>query len=194
MLNIHKFSPLARAIGVMGVVAGLVGAVTFAALQSNAVAVGPNNVTTGTASLQIADPGNGTCADANYGTTPVAGFNETGLTSSSTVTPIHFCLKNNGDVALSIFGSIPENVSSAVASGYINLSVNCSVIGNQSATLNSWHLSGVTFTDDPLNTGEIADCTANISLSNTYPGSGGETVPTFNIQFVGNETNPHPVV
>lgn len=188
MGRIHKFNPIARSVGVMGATAVLVSAVTFAALQSNTVAIGPNNITTGNAELKIAAGGN--CVDGVYGTS-IPGFTVADMTSSTDVTPIDFCLKNTGDVALSIFSWIPENVTTVTASGYITLSVSCTSIGNQSDTLSTWYGVGNTFTDNPLNSGEAVGCSADLSLSNTYPGSGGEIVPTFNIQFVGNETNPH---
>lgn len=188
MLSIRKINPLARAIGTMGAVAALAGGVTFAALSSNTVAISPNTINTGTATLAIAAGAN--CVTGTYGTS-IPGFTVTGMTSSTDVTPIDFCLKNTGDVALSIFSWIPENVTVATASGYITLSVSCTGIGNQSDTLNTWYAAGNTFTDNPLNAGEAVGCSADLSLSNSYPGSGGETVPTFSINFVGNETNPH---
>lgn len=188
MQSIRLINPMVRAIVVIGSVAALVGAVTFAALTSNTVAIGPNTITTGNAALQIAAGGN--CETGTYGTS-IPGFTVNDMTSSTDVTPLEFCLKNAGDVALGIFGSIPENVTTAVASGHITLSISCTSIGNQSDTLNTWFLAGNTFTDNPLNAGEAVGCSADLSLSSSYPGSGGETVPTFNIQFVGNETNPH---
>jgi len=187
-MRISKFSPIARAVAVIGVTAGLVTGVTFAALQSNAVAIGPNDITTGSASLAIAAGSN--CETGEYGE-QIDGFTVNNMTSSTDVPSIDFCLKNTGDVALGIFGWIPENVTTVTASGYITISVSCTTIGNQSGTLNTWFAAGKTFTDNPLNPGEAVGCTADLSLSNTYPGSGGEIVPQFNIKFVGNETNPH---
>ncbi len=190
MGRFSKFNPIARAVGVIGATAALVTGVTFATLQSNTIAIGPNNITTGNAALQIAAGGN--CVDGVYGTS-IPGFTVADMTSSTDVPAIDFCLKNNGDVALSIFSWIPENVTVATASGYITLDISCTLIGNKSATLNTYYAVGQTFTDSPLNSGEAVGCTADLSLSNTYPGSGGETVPTFNINFNGNETNPHAV-
>lgn len=188
MLKLHKINPAARAVGTIGVVAALIGGVTFASLQSNAVAISPNEVTTGTASLQIAAPDNvGGCSNAAFGTANVPGFNVPHFTSETNPTPIAFCLKNSGDVALKLTGSIPQDVSGATASAYTTLDVNCVRSGEQSAVLNAWHPNGFIFTGT-INAGDTDFCTAKLTLDPSYPGNGGETIPAFSIQFVGNES------
>ncbi|HSX47308.1 MAG TPA: hypothetical protein VLF63_00895 [Patescibacteria group bacterium] len=187
MLNIRNINPMARAIGTMGAVAALVGGVTFAALTSNTVALGPNDVTTGTAHLQIAAD-TGTCANETFSDGPVAGFGTvSGLTSSSTSPTVNFCLKNTGDVALNIEGLIDSNTATVTAGGYLNLNVSCNTIGTKADVLNTWYAVGEQFTSSSLAAGAIDTCTASLNLLNTYPGSGGETVPTFNVEFVGHQ-------
>lgn len=187
MLHITKINPMVRAIGTVGAVAALVGGITFAQMQSNAVALSPNDVTTGTAHLQIAADATG-CSDAAYGDGPVAGFNVAGLTSDSSTdpTPINFCIKNNGAVPLTILGSIPQNVETGnTASGFVTLDVSCTSLGDNTGSLNTWYAAGETF--GTLGVGDTDACTASLSLNSGYSGSGGETVPTFDISFIGDQ-------
>lgn len=182
MLSLRKVNPMARAVGMVGVTAGLVGAVTFAVLTSNAVAVGPNDVSTDTAHLEIATSDGSVCG--TFGDGPVAGFGTfEHLATDRSPNPIHFCLRNTGTVSLKITSTLSANVSSASASGFINLNVNCNALGNKTDNLNSW-FAGVTF--NSFNPGNTDQCAASMSLSNTYNGA-GSTVPTFSIQFKGTE-------
>ena len=66
MLSLRNINPMVRSIGTMGAVVALVGGVTFANLQSNAVALSPNNISTGTASIQI---GKTNCTKNSLGNT-----------------------------------------------------------------------------------------------------------------------------
>lgn len=180
MVNIRKMSPMVRSIGTMGVVAGLVGAVTFANLTSNAVAFGPNDVQTATASLAIETTG---CSSESTGTL-IPGFSVTGLVPGGAGSSINFCLANTGDVPMAITGSIPQNLTASVAALHTNLSINCPGLGTLSANLNSWGPG--TFTN-PLAAGNTTNCTATVLLDSGYTGSGGESIPTFGVYFNGTQ-------
>src|ERR1700753_3662972 len=101
MLKFSKINPLARAIGTVGVVTGLVGAVTFANFTSNAVALGPDDVTTGSAVLEIGDAG---CGGLNTTSTP--GFTNVNNFSVTNPASVTFCLDNTGSVPLAITGTV----------------------------------------------------------------------------------------
>ena len=164
----------------MGVVAGLVGAVTFANLTSNAVAFGPNDIQTGTASLAIEQTG---CSTESVDTL-IDGFNVTGLVPGGANSTLNFCLANTGDVPMAITGSIPQDLSASVAALHTNLSINCPGLGTLAANLNSWGPG--TFTN-PLAAGDSVSCTATVALDTGYTGSGGESIPTFGVYFNGTQ-------
>jgi hypothetical protein len=180
MLKFNNINPVARAVGIMGAIAAVVGGVTFAALQSNTVALTPNTLTTGTATLAIGEPGN--CGPASTNTT-TAGFNNATLTPGDPVS-VSFCLVNTGDVALDMFGIIPQDLSSSPAAAATNFKVDCEDIGSAEGTLAAWN-SYQAF-DNPLAVNNDVACTATATLSESYSG-GGEAIPAFSVNFIGNE-------
>lgn len=181
MLKLSNINPVARAVGTMGAIAAIVGGVTFAALQSNTVALTPNTLTTGSAQLAISDANCTT--DTTTTTTP--GFNDAKLTAGNPVT-VNFCLVNKGDVPLTMFSIIPQDLSGSVAATHTNLKVTCDTIGTAEGTLTSWS-SFKQFDGSALAAGAAKNCTATATLDNSYTGSGGEAIPAFSVNFVGNE-------
>ena len=174
---------MVRAIGTMGAVAALVGGITFAqGLTSNTVALSPNNMTTATASLAIAS----TC--------PTTGTSLTGLQDSSLApggtTSVPFCLDNTGGVPMTVSVSIPQDLTTSVAAQNTTLTIACPTEGTLSTTLSSWS-NGASFAFPnslPDTTGNTDSCTATATLSSSYTGSGGETIPAFSIDFTGNQS------
>lgn len=188
MFKLHKINPMARAIGTMGAVAALVGGVTFATLQSNTVALSPNQLTTASASLAIEPAG----CDPASATTSTPGMNGNLTPGSGSVTK-DFCLVNNGNVPLDMFAIVPDNLSGSNAAAYTNMGIHCSKIGDIApVALTSWG-SYQQFDSNPLNAGATASCTVTATLSSSYSGSGNESIPAFSINFVGNQhTTPTP--
>lgn len=180
MFSIRKINPMVRAIGTMGAVAAVVGGVTFASLQSNTVALARNRITTGSASLAIGSGANCT----NTTGTNAPGFNVPDLTPGAAPRTLDFCLANNSDVPLRITGNIPQDLSGSAAAARTTLSISCNGLGTRSGTLVGWH-NGRTFTGGTLAAGDDTRCTASVSLASTF--TGNETIPTFAIDFVGNQ-------
>lgn len=187
MLNIRRVSPMVRSIGTMGVVMGLVGAVTFANLTSNVVALDPVTLDSATAHLKIGLTNGSGCTDGTDG--PQAGFSRTGATAlvpGVASTPFTFCLKNTGGVALNLTTEIPQAafVDSVINPNLVTLAMTCDNPGSSSGTLDQY--TGGT----PLGTlapGADTNCTATVTLSSSYSGSGGESVNPFAINFVGTQ-------
>ena len=96
MVNIQKINPMARAIGVIGAVAALVTATTFAALTSNSVALDNSQFSTQSASLKI---WNG----AIY-TTSATGFDFDNLALGTPSSEFTFWLQNDGTAPLTVSG------------------------------------------------------------------------------------------
>lgn len=183
MFGIKKFNPVAKAVGIMGAVAALAGGITFASLQSNTVALSPNNLVTASATLAI---GAGTTCPGGDTTTT------TGFTTTSPLVPggspvtTGFCLTNKGDVPLTVSANIPTNPSGTAATD-TTLGISCTTEGdltNNTQTLNAFSTTAFT---NPLPAGASDNCTASAALSNSYSGTGGETVPVFDIDFTGNQ-------
>jgi len=178
-MRMSKFSPIARAIGVIGGTAALVTGVTFANLTSNSVALTPNFVSTAGASLVIAASA---CESAV--TTSIPGFTATDLVPGGPGATINFCLGNTGDVPLTITGSIPQDLSGSIVAQNTNLTIDCVLGTNLTANLNSW---GPGSFANSIPAGGVANCTATVTLSNSYTGSGNQSVPAFTINFVGTQ-------
>lgn len=181
MLSLRNINPMVRSIGTMGAVAALVGGITFASLTSNTVALTPNDMTTGTASLLI---GNASCTGLGTSTT---GLQDSALAPGSSAT-VTFCLDNTGSVPLTLTASIPQNLSGSTAAAYTTLNIVCGNEGTlalSNSTLSAW--SGGAF-PNALANGALDTCTATATLSNSYPGAGGEAIPAFTVNFVGNQS------
>lgn len=178
MLSLRNINPMVRAVGTMSAVAALVGGITFADLSSNVVALSPNNITTATASLLI---GPGGCGSFSTSTT---GIQDSSLSPGSSTPATPFCLYNNGTQALTLTASIPQDLSGSTAASYTTLAISCATEGNLSGALNAW--APETFPVS-LAAGATDRCTATASLSTSYTGSGGENIPGFSVDFVGNQ-------
>ena len=101
MVKVHQINPVARAVGVIGVVAVLATATTFAALSSTATLTN-FTVNSGTAGLVVDGDMDNTFAKSEAG----AGF--TGVVPSATQwsTSDRFQLRNTGTLALDIYAQI----------------------------------------------------------------------------------------
>jgi hypothetical protein len=185
-MKIRNINPMVRAVATMGAIAALVGGVTYADLTSNTVKLTPNNLVSATAAIAI---GAGTsCPGGDTSQT-------TGFTTASPLVPggspvtTSFCLHNTGNVNLLVSASIPTDPTGTAASD-TTLSITCnsnqgSLVSN-SQTLASFATTAFT---NPLPAGAIDNCTASASLKSSYTGSGGEAIPTFEIDFAGTQ-NP----
>jgi hypothetical protein len=108
MRSIRLVNPVLRAIGVIGIVAGLVTGVTFAALNSQAV-LADSSISTSTATLKLWD------GDSFESLAP--GFHVTDLVPGSGSGEKLFYFQNGGTVALNITAHIPD-APAAPAGGY----------------------------------------------------------------------------
>jgi hypothetical protein len=171
MLNIRKVSPMARAIGTIGVVAGLATAVTFAALQSQATLT-DNTISTGTASLVVSN--DATCnVDTVYGPT-ADGFDFSVLSGVGSSQNEHFCLKNAGDANLSTLLTTPalptyedSNTNPVtVDNNKVHLVLSCTTTTSGGISVNdplfSVYFSGSNI--GTLNAGDVADCNVHVVL------------------------------
>jgi len=183
MKNLRKYSPMFRAVGVIGVVAGLVTAVTFANLTSDVVALDPNNLEVASASLVI-DAG-GTCGNVSPTTEP--GLQATNLAPGDTVSKA-FCIRNTGDVPVTITGTVSavdaSGLNASLAAQATTLTIECGADAPISGALNTgW----VTTFPTPLDPATTVECTADALLSSSFGGSGGDVIPEFKINFVGTQ-------
>jgi len=180
MISIRKINPMARAIGTMGAVAALVGGITFAALQSNTVALSSNTLSSATAALQIGSN------SESYSDTAVAGMTAT-LVPGVPSSPFTFYLKNNGQSDMNITAHVPTDVSSStIPASDITLSLDCGG-GPVSFTLDAWHAGSAAIPGNPLTASNTWTCTETATLASSYSGGGGESVTPFDVQFVGNQ-------
>lgn len=183
MFKLHKINPMARAIGTMGAVVALAGGITYAAMQSNTVALSPNNLVTATAALAI---GNGTTCPGGD-TTSTTGFtNANKLVPGGPAVTKAFCLDNTGDIPLTVSVSIPTLPTGPAATA-TTLSMSCTTEGtltNNTQTLASFATTAFVVA---LPAGTQDNCTASATLSNSYSGSGNEAIPAFDLNFVGNQ-------
>jgi hypothetical protein len=173
---------MARAIGTMGVVAGLVGAVTFANLTSNTVALTPNTLSTANAALAIGADTDA-CPEGNTTSTP--GLNGKLIPGGAPVTK-NFCLDNTGDVPLNITATIPDDLSGSSAAAKTTLTITCTNIGTVSGTLSGDFVTPKAFSTNPLATNTPVNCTASASLDQSF-GSNNATIPSFTINFQGTQ-------
>jgi len=177
---------IARAVAVIGSAVAVTIGITFAAEQSNTVALSPNNLVSSTASIAV---GAGTsCPGGN--TTTTAGFTSTTpLVPGGPAVTTSFCLDNTGNIPLLLSASVPT-LPGGVAARDTVLSITCS--SNQGSLLsNTQTLSAFAssaFTN-PLPAGAVDNCTASATLNADYTGSGGEAIPSFDIDFVGNQVS-----
>ncbi|HUB94124.1 MAG TPA: hypothetical protein VMB52_06500 [Verrucomicrobiae bacterium] len=184
MVNLRNINPMVRAVGTMGAVAAVVGGVTFASLTSNTVALSPNTMTTATASLAIGAAD--TCPTGDTSTT-------TGFTSATPLVPggspvtVDFCLDNKSNVPLLVTASIPTLPTGTAASD-TTLSISCTTEGDLTANTQTLNSFAATPFAVALPANAQDTCTASASLSTGYSGTGGETIPAFDIDFIGNQT------
>lgn len=179
MVNIRKINPVARAVGTVGVVAGLVGAVTFANLTSNTVALTDNELASATAQLQIG-------SDAEpFTITSVAGINTDlvpGVPKSFT-----YYLKNTGDVSMSVKATVPTDVSaSTLDPSKVTLSFDCGG-GPVSFTMNAWSNGGTATVPGTIAPNQIWTCSETATLDSGYTGQGGQSMVPFTVNFDGTQ-------
>jgi hypothetical protein len=162
----------------MGAIAALVGGVTFAALQTNTVALTNNTLSSGTPLLQIG-------TDVTPFGTSAPGINDTlnpGIPKSFT-----FYLKNNDTQELTITASVPTVFDSGVIPGNkVTMALDCGA-GSVSFTLDQWS-GGSAAIPGTISAGSSATCHEVLTLDSTYSATGDALKP-FDINFVGNETS-----
>lgn len=183
MRRIRLFNPVVRAIAVIASVAALATGVTFAALQSNTVALSPNTLSAATASLAIGAAS--TCPEGDTTTTP--GFTNVKLVPGVQSAPVTFCLDNTGDVDLDMFAQITTDFTgSAIPANQVTLNITCGTIGTVSGTLADF-ATFQHFATAPLSAADAdgVDCSATATLNSGFSGSG--SVSSFGINFVGNQ-------
>lgn len=191
MLSTYRINPLARAIGIIGVVAALVAATTFAALTSQATLTN-NTIASATADLQVDSDG-----DASYGSTD-EGFAFTSVVPGGAAvpsTPFTFKLKNNGGVGgtnLSVSVKIPvlPTWSGIVDNSKVDVVLACSggiVYASTPTDLLTLSTTGVTLGSLVTTSGsEIADCTAQVQMDlDAFSGPGVNTTSGFTLEFTG---------
>src|SRR3989344_1496522 len=187
MIKLSKYTPVLRAVGVIGVVAGLATAVTFAALTSNTVALDNNELDVTSDVLRISNGG----AFA----TSVTGFNNPNLVVG-VEGPMHaFYLQNLAVVNLSLCSQIPGtptfgldltkvdikfyDQNSAPLSTYTvaQLAGGCQTIADQLNAFAQGNGSGPTegnyFYSVKVNPGAVI--------------GGSPSIPSFTLQFTGTE-------
>ncbi|HEV2412864.1 MAG TPA: hypothetical protein VGS28_03595 [Candidatus Saccharimonadales bacterium] len=192
MLKFSKISPMVRAIGTMGAVAALVGGVTFA-LTSSPVTLADDTINA-SASLQISNGG-------AYSSS-VSGFNFSGMVPGGAASPNQtFYLNNNGTNPVSVTVDIPTLPTFTVLpSGtvddsqvFLNVSCTSGSSGNFSLTTgNDFNAlsSGVALTGGPLQPGDTATCTANVSMGGSAVSpttANSVSSGSFNLDFTGTD-------
>lgn len=187
MRNLRRFNPVLRSVGVIGVVAGLVTAVTFAAtgLTSNTVVLAQNDLETATAKLLI---GQANSCPESASTTSTQGMTFTNLVPGVSQGPFHFCLDNTGTIPLTVTTSIPQAAfvgDTGVQPSDVTLDMACVGGTTTHGTLDQYTGGTVIYAAMPINT--PTDCTATVTLNASYSGQGNQVVPKFDIDFVGNQ-------
>lgn len=195
MQSIRSFSPVLRAIGVIGVVAALVTSITFAALQSSATLTG-NTVASASAELLVDGNEDGTFASSE------AGFAFTGLVPGGSASTVEtFDLRNNGDVALDVAVSIPTapTTSGTVDLTLVDVILSCtdSTNGDTFAVTDSVQdlvdahaTGGVSMLSDAFEPGasDKADCDFSVQMQSGAVTGTGATVDAFDLEFTGTNT------
>lgn len=189
MLSVRKINPMARAIGTMGVVAALVGAVTYAASNSNTVALTNNDLRAATTTLKI-----GLTQDCSDGANHQQGMSFQNLVPGVTSGSYSFCIENQGNTPLALTANIPGTVTSTDPSlnpNDITLHFLCGVGGSYTGAVDaSSNLGNLTTTPLPFGTlnnssNNVYDCTVTATLaSGTSPVSGAK-INSFDIDWVG---------
>lgn len=181
MLGISKINPMVRAIGTMGAIVAVAGGVTFAALQSNTVALSPNSLTSATAAIAIGD---GTsCPQGDAATVP-------GLTAALVPgvasAPRAFCFDNGSPIPLTLTAQVTGDFTgSSFSPADVTLTLNCGDMGTLSGTLEQY-FSPVPFAA-PLGANSQVNCTETATLAANSAGAGGGTLKDFDVKFVGNQ-------
>lgn len=179
MLSIRKINPMARAIGTMGVVAAVVGGITFAQIPSNTVTLTDNTITSESAALTIGLGGEGCSGNGSTQT----GMAVTGLAPGATSTPpFLFCLTNTGSGNLAVSMDTPTVFGGSIPPGDITLNLTCG--GTTTNETLSSLISTPVVADSSLASGATDLCNATVTLNGGYTGNGGSITP-FELDFTG---------
>ena len=186
MKSIIKFNPMVRAVAVIGIVAGLTTAVTFAVLQSQATLTS-NTISSGTAGLLV----NNTANDTPEGATDT-GFNFTGVVPGGSASDSHsFTLHNTGTAPLTIKVGMPAlptwtvTPSGTVDNTKVALNINCTgpTLTLADTVQNIW-FSNSTMAGT-LGVGETANCSANITMDAAAFTGESASSTVFDLTFTG---------
>lgn len=202
-MKIFNINPLARSVGIFGVVAALATAVTFAALSSQAT-LSDNTVDSATADLNIWD-------GAAFSTT-APGFHVTGLVPGQGSGELPLYLQNAGDGNMNVTAHVPTLPGPPAGgygfSGFDNLLVTITGDGptcpGTSGNLVHTDLLALNSGDVPLPCNKLhAGATGNGGVLNTEgnytvnfdinpaaltPGASSAGVGSFNIVLTGTQT------
>ncbi|MGC1177410.1 MAG: hypothetical protein WA843_05050 [Candidatus Saccharimonadales bacterium] len=189
MRGIIKFSPMMRAVAVIGTVAALVTGVTFAALNSQATLT-ESTINTATANLTL---WNGSSFESS-----APGFTITNLVPGTGTADLPFYFKNGGGVPLNLTAHVPVEPSSSGFSGWDNLKVTFkNAAGVTTDTTMQALLAGnVSLSGDPLSAGAQGDAntpgtegnfTAKFDITPSAVTGSSASVGSFNIDFAGTQ-------
>lgn len=184
-----KVSIILRAAGMVGIMTALAGGVTYAALQSQATMTN-NTIASATAGLDISTDGG-----ATYGSS-APGLAFTGIVPGGAASANKsFKLRNSGTAALNISAIVPTvptftvSPSGSVDQSKVWLTVHCTsgASGTLDLTDNLQHLFGSSpiATAGPLAAGDIATCTAKISMDADAFTGASATSSAFDVVFRG---------
>jgi hypothetical protein len=179
-MNRHTVA-IARAVAVIGATSALIGGVTFAALTSNTVKLAGNTLAAASAGLAI---GPGTdCSNSSNQSTP--GFTNVKLVPGTASAPVPFCLKNTGDVPMTMTVQDLAAFSGALSPSEVTLSIACPTIGTVTQTLDTFTTAQAFAVK--LAKGATDNCSATVTLASSHTGVGGEVLNSFDMTFVGNQ-------
>jgi hypothetical protein len=192
MVKVLSFSPVVRAILVMGAVAAVVTGVTFAALTSNTATLAENTINSATASLQISSDGGCGPSSGTFGTSD-NGFDFNGLIPGGSASPNEtFCLKNTGtaDLALKAFVPVVPTwtvlPSGTVDPGEVDVHMSCdSSAGTLDARLQDLGSSAQAFASSTLAAGATAVCTVNVDMNAAAFSGSSASSSDFDFEFTG---------
>jgi hypothetical protein len=129
----------------------------------------------------------GSCSNTTNGTVP--GFNLTGsngLLPGVASDPLDFCLKNASNIPLDLTVAIPSSAftgDTGIQPSDVTLNITCGT-GHTSDTLAAY-ANDTALSLGTLSANGSTNCEATVELSSSYDGTGTQSVPSFDIQFMG---------
>lgn len=188
MTGVLKFSPLVRAIAVIGAVAALAGGATFAALQSQATLTN-TTINSATASLKL---WNGSSFES---TAP--GFTVTNVVPGQGSAPQAFYFKNDGGVPLAVTATVPVAPTYAGVAEASDVEVDITCYNNATVNTNlEALLAGPVSLNlvlpagaqgDSGNPNTVGNCTAVFDFDPAGVSGSSASVGPFDVVFTGTQ-------